>query len=123
MLTRSCKLLLVVNEGTLPLASGGKVRGQTAGYCGGSHADIILLRCRLVNDVSSFPNGCGRTLGLIFKEIFRKNSVLHGKKFTIKPEHLSCTISPIVGITKERTMRIIWEMLSKKVNSILEQFQ
>ena len=40
LLTRPCQLLLVVNEGMLSGAAGGKVRGQTAGDCGSSHADI-----------------------------------------------------------------------------------
>ena len=35
LLTRSCKLLWVVNEGMLCGAAGGKVRGQAAGDCGG----------------------------------------------------------------------------------------
>ena len=43
LLTRSYKLILVVNEGTLSGAAGGKVRGQTAGDCGGSHADINII--------------------------------------------------------------------------------
>ena len=43
LLTRSCKLLLVVNEDTLSWAAGGKVRGQTAGDCGGSNDDINTI--------------------------------------------------------------------------------
>ena len=35
--------MLVVNEGTLSGAAGGKVLGQTAGDCGGSDADIITI--------------------------------------------------------------------------------
>ena len=43
LLTRSCKLLFVVNMGMLCGAAGGKVRGQTAGDCGGSHVDINTI--------------------------------------------------------------------------------
>ena len=43
LLTRSCKLLLVVNEGTLCEAAGGNMRGQTAGDCGGSQANINTI--------------------------------------------------------------------------------
>ena len=43
MLTRSCKLMLVVNEGIFSGAEGGKVRGQTAGDCGGSDADLNAI--------------------------------------------------------------------------------
>ena len=43
------------------------------------------------------------------------------KSTTVKLEHPQ--FPQIVGITKERIRAIIWEMLSKKVNSILEQFQ
>ena len=35
--------MLVVNEGTRSGAAGGKVRGQTAGDCGGSDADINAI--------------------------------------------------------------------------------
>ena len=35
--------MLVVNEGTLSGAARGKVRGQTAGDCGGSHTDINTI--------------------------------------------------------------------------------
>ena len=40
MLTRSYKLLLVVNVGMLCGAAEGKVSGQTVGDCGGSHVDV-----------------------------------------------------------------------------------
>ena len=46
------------------------MHGQTAGDCDGSHADInpIAMFPRvLVDDVSSFPKGCGWTLVLILK--------------------------------------------------------
>ena len=43
LLTRSCKLLLVINEDTLSVDNGGKVRGETAGDRGGSHADINTI--------------------------------------------------------------------------------
>ena len=35
--------MLVVNVGMLCGAAGGKVRGQTARDCGGSHADINTI--------------------------------------------------------------------------------
>ena len=44
------------------------------------------------------------------------------KVLTLKPEH-PAQFPQIVGITKERIRAIIWEMLSKKMNTILEQFQ
>ena len=43
MLTRSCKLLLVVNVGMLYGAAGGKVSGQTVLDCGGSHVDVNTI--------------------------------------------------------------------------------
>ena len=84
--------------------AGGKVRGQSAGDCGGCQANINTIAVwnwfqELVDDVSSFPEGCERTLVLIFsqifKEIFKKISESHGKKYPLqKLEHMSCTISP-----------------------------
>ena len=47
LLTRSCKLLLVVNEGTLSGAAGGNVRNHMAGYCGGSHADMNTIAVQI----------------------------------------------------------------------------
>ena len=43
LLKRSCKLLLVVNEGMLCGAAGGKASGQTAVDCGGRQADINTI--------------------------------------------------------------------------------
>ena len=43
LLTRSCKLLFILNEDTLSGETGGKVRGETAGDGGGSHADINTI--------------------------------------------------------------------------------
>ena len=43
LLTRSCKLLLVVNVAMLCGAAGGKVSGQKVGDCGGSHVDVNTI--------------------------------------------------------------------------------
>ena len=78
--------------------AGSKVRGQTAGDCGGGNVDVTYHCCVelvprvLVDDVSSFPEGWRRTLVLIFREIFRKNSELHGKKCRL----LSSTMFTII---------------------------
>ena len=45
------------------------------------------------------------------------------KVLTLKPDIHLAQFPQIVGITKERIRAIIWEMLSKKMNSIFEQFQ
>ena len=63
-------MLVVVNEGVLFGAAGGKVHGQTAGDCGACHANIntivvlsITMRTSvLVDDVNLFQEGNGRTL-------------------------------------------------------------
>ena len=57
----SCKMLVVVNEGLLFGAAGGKVHGQTAGDCGCGHAKIntievlaVTVRTSLLVDGFSF---------------------------------------------------------------------
>ena len=59
-------------------AAGGKVRGQTAGDCGGSHVHIPKYNCGvelvprvLVDDVSSFPVVWGEDLGSNLQKNFR----------------------------------------------------
>ena len=100
-------------------AAGSKVRGQTAGDCGGSHVHIPkyhwgveLVPRVLVDDVSSLPVVWGVL-------ICGKISDLHEKKYRLSNlnMHLAQFLQ-IVGITKERCS-------AKKVMmiNILEQFQ
>ena len=128
LLTRSCKLLMLCED------AGGEMRGLNGGrlWCMVDwqssrykyHCGLELVLRVLVDDVSSYPEGCGRTLVLIFRQIFKENfrkiSELHGKKYPRqKFEHMSCTISQfpqIVGTTKEQIRAIIWKILSKNGN-------
>ena len=83
------------------------------------HCDELVPRV-LVDDVSSFPEGWVEALVLIFRKI----SELHGKMYPLSNLNMHFAKFPqIVGITKEQIMAIIWEMLSKKGDQHLEQFQ
>ena len=98
LLTRSCKLLLVANEGTLSGATGGKVRGQTAGDCGGSHADINTIAVQ--NRFQEYwqrrqfiSGGVWEDRGSNIKKIYKNFRAAWKKEPTIKLEHPSCKIS------------------------------
>ena len=118
LLTKSCKLLLVVNVGILCGAAGsgawsnvGRLWWKSCRYkC---HCGAELVPRVLVDDISSFPQGWGRTLVLIFRKNFRKIPELHGKKYPLSNFNMHLTqFRQTVGIIKERIRAIIW--VSKK---------